>query len=950
MPARKHQYQSGLLERDQEIAAIREIVDATAKGFGQLVSVEAAAGVGKSALLAVVADLAVEAGLVILPGRSIELEQDLAYGVVRQIFSPVVYGSDGKLRRDLFEGAASAAQPLFADQLGPDGARVSGRQQVLGGLYWLCQRIADSVEGAIICLDDVQWTDPESLASLRYLAERLIGSTLTLVVSLRTDEASPHRAYASLLLPPPDTILRPAPLGPEGVRSFIARVFPEAHETFIDTCSYLTGGNPFLLKELLSSVQSDQLQPDTGTATTLEGYVPEAVLRSVMVRLARIPGPSAELAAAVAVLGSQASTSRAAVVAGLPQSVAAETVPALIEAQLFKPGQPLSFTHPLISGAVLADLTPVEAGRLHDRACRVLFEQGHLDAAASHALATPPAGDPTTAEVLRLAAESALDQGLTESAERYLVRALAEPIPRDQSAALRTSLAVAQCGNGDPSGPDNLMASITDLSSSADAVAAVRAAGRFLRQAGRIQDAARLARNLLDRLEPDDEQASWILGDFMAAASLDRTLCEFPVNHFAQVLQRSSAGDPPADPCMRSQLAASLAVAGAPATQVRPLAESALLAVLDDGAEGDRANELTLGYALAPLLYVDELDSAYQGATRALELAARRSDPLLAALASSYRCEVHHQRGDLLAAIADGETAMRLADENGWRWYRMVEPYLAHCYMDNNQVAAAEAIVDRALDAQPESVAHAMAVEANARLLMSRGRYGEALDQVTAAGRQLATDYLIDPPALVAWRSRAALAAWALGDPGQAQQLAANELELARPIGTARPIGVALRRLGMVTGGKDGIALIEESVAVLGDSPARLELARSTVELGSGLRRAGFRIAAREQLAKGLQDAEAFGASELAARAREELRAAGGRPRRIAVSGADSLTPSELRVAKLAASNLSNSEIAQALFLTKRTVEWHINRIYRKLNVTDRSGLTKAYADPADDL
>jgi DNA-binding CsgD family transcriptional regulator len=147
---------------------------------------------------------------------------------------------------------------------------------------------------------------------------------------------------------------------------------------------------------------------------------------------------------------------------------------------------------------------------------------------------------------------------------------------------------------------------------------------------------------------------------------------------------------------------------------------------------------------------------------------------------------------------------------------------------------------------------------------------------------------------------------------------------------------MALRVQGLVEGDLDRL---QEAVAVLAPAPRRLEHARALVDLGAALRRANRRADARAELAAGMELADRCGATALAARARGELVACGARPRRLQRTGVDSLTPSELRVAQLAASGLTNREIAQALFVTRKTVETHLAGVYRKLGVNDRGGL-----------
>jgi len=199
----------------------------------------------------------------------------------------------------------------------------------------------------------------------------------------------------------------------------------------------------------------------------------------------------------------------------------------------------------------------------------------------------------------------------------------------------------------------------------------------------------------------------------------------------------------------------------------------------------------------------------------------------------------------------------------------------------------------------------------------------------------------------MAWRSAAALVHARSGDADRASSLAAEEVSLARTLGTPRTLGVALRAAGLIAGGRRGLDLLHEAVDVLATSGARLEQARALCDLGAALRRDNRRRDARAPLAESLALASACGAEPLAARARDELLAAGGRPRRTALRGPDSLTASERRVAELAAAGRANREIAQELVVTVRTVEFHLSRAYAKLGVRSRAALPDALHEQA---
>jgi DNA-binding CsgD family transcriptional regulator len=193
------------------------------------------------------------------------------------------------------------------------------------------------------------------------------------------------------------------------------------------------------------------------------------------------------------------------------------------------------------------------------------------------------------------------------------------------------------------------------------------------------------------------------------------------------------------------------------------------------------------------------------------------------------------------------------------------------------------------------------------------------------------------------WRSQAALAYARAGAQEAALALAREEVELARSLGCQRALGVALTAMG-VAKGVHGLASLEEAVSALSGTDAQLELARARCELGAALRRGNRCRDARVPLREALAAAEGCGAGVLAARARAELLAAGARPRRTALRGVESLTASELRVARFAAEGCSNREIAAALVVSVRTVEFHLSGAYGKLGIAARRELAGALA------
>jgi DNA-binding CsgD family transcriptional regulator len=249
-----------------------------------------------------------------------------------------------------------------------------------------------------------------------------------------------------------------------------------------------------------------------------------------------------------------------------------------------------------------------------------------------------------------------------------------------------------------------------------------------------------------------------------------------------------------------------------------------------------------------------------------------------------------------------------------------------------DSAAAVLAGFEREIGARTQTSAGLRAVRG--RLLVAQHRPAEGLADLLAAGEvALATGSRC--PAYLPWRSAAAHAHAALGDTGAALALADEEVALARAFGAPRTLGVALRTAGAVRGDE---ALLRESLTCL----TGLERARTLAALGALLRRANRRSDARALLREALDVAQHAGAAPLRDRVEAELRATGARPRRAVLTGAEALTASERRVAELAADGLTNREIAQALFVTMRTVEGHLTGAFGKLGVRSRRELPDA--------
>ena len=294
--------------------------------------------------------------------------------------------------------------------------------------------------------------------------------------------------------------------------------------------------------------------------------------------------------------------------------------------------------------------------------------------------------------------------------------------------------------------------------------------------------------------------------------------------------------------------------------------------------------------------------------------------------------------GALDEADAAARVALRVLQEGDFApGLGFAATVLSDIAVEAGELGEAQALLDL-LPQQgwPAGVGTVLIPAARGRLRLAQGRAADALADFQACQALFSADVwgmLVRDTGYVHARSGAALALSRLGEHKRACELADAELADVRVFGAPRALGIALRAAGLARGGQEGLALLRESVAALDSSPALLERARSLAELGAALRRSGQRAAAREPLARALELAARCGARPLAARARDELKAAGARPRRPWRTGVDALTPSELRVARLAAGGRSNREIAGELYVTLKAIEGHLARAYAKLGI-----------------
>jgi DNA-binding CsgD family transcriptional regulator len=350
--------------------------------------------------------------------------------------------------------------------------------------------------------------------------------------------------------------------------------------------------------------------------------------------------------------------------------------------------------------------------------------------------------------------------------------------------------------------------------------------------------------------------------------------------------------------------------------------------------------------ALATLVAADELDAARRGTDEVLTQARQRGAALTVATISALRAVIGLRSGELSDAQADAETAIDLASELlGKEFLVLAVTAAVFAGLERGESTdSLRRLIQRSGVAfDPDFLPGAQLLHATAALRAAAGNHEAAVDALrSCAGRD--PTFGGENPAMVAWRSSAALSLSELGRYEEARNLAADEVRRAREFGAPRALGIALRTEALVGSPADRPERLAAAHEALAESPARLEQARVLTDLGATLRAGGQRSAAREPLLEALALASRCGAQMLELRARSELAAIGLRPRRAARTGTDGLTPSERRVVELAATGGTNREIAQTLFVTEKTVETHLGRAFRKLDVSSRRQLADVLA------
>ncbi|MFF3502327.1 AAA family ATPase [Streptomyces sp. NPDC003247] len=591
------------------------------------------------------------------------------------------------------------------------------------------------------------------------------------------------------------------------------------------------------------------------------------------------------------------------------------------------------FAHPLLRDAVLAGWPTARRRAARLAVAEAMLRRGdRAEPVARQLLGSGAVGLPWALRVLRYATAVAVREGRPGDAVAYLRRALAEPLSDELRQRLLTELGSLEYASaGAPAGIPRLAEALSLPAEPRDRVRTAIALGTALAARGEVRTAVDVLNRLEDRLAGHSELVRTVRTASALLSDRDQTVRREAYRWLADAAGRSPELVGATGQALLVRYAATAGASSARSAMAR------LRTLLTEPAD-PLAEPFLLGTAAAVAQWADELDEAER-------LAERGMAGQLPSLLHPMQRALHDVRLDV--AAARGRYDLLLAGR---------APVDAG--PTNADAHALLALVETGRSAEARRLAHGFDLRAAHdswelnRFLYARGVLRRTEGDATGAlhdflecGRRQSGRGVLSP-VVTPWRSAAAECQIALGTVREARALAEEELRLARVWDTPRTVGRALRVLARATGGRHGLELAEEAVALLRTSPADDELIAALLTRGLLLTTAGERARGRESLREAAERAERLGSVRLRTRAEHALRAGGARRSGTARTGSAALTTSERRIAELAAEGRTNTEIADSLHVARRTVETHLTSAYRKLGIRRRGELREALARP----
>jgi DNA-binding CsgD family transcriptional regulator len=901
--------------RSRERELLDRLLDNVRGGQSAVLVIRGEAGVGKTALLHYCARQA--SGFRIAQVAGVESEMELPFAGLHQLCAPML---------ERLGALPEPQQVALRVALGLESGDAPDRFLVALATLTLLADVA--TDRPLLCfVDDAQWLDAASAQVLGFVARRLLAESVAIVFAVR--DSTDERDFVGL----PELLLDG--LDDQDARPLLATVVPgRLDERVRDRIVAETRGNPLALLELPRGLSAAQLAGGFGLPELLplSGRIEQSFLR----RLEELPDETRKvlLVAAAEPVGDPALMWRAATRLGIPGTALEPAA----RAGLLDVGARVRFRHPLVRSAVYRSASDLERQSAHQALADVTDAALEPDRRAWHRAQATRGPDEDVADELERSAGRAQSRGglaaaaaflgraadLTVDAARRAERMLAAAQVNLQAGAFDAAhrlLAAAEAGPLDELGRARL-----DLLQAEVAYAQNRGsdAPMLLLQAARKFETidARLARDTY----LDAWSAALFAGELASAGSL------LDVSRAVRTAPKPAK---PPRPCDLLLDGFAMAFTEGRATAV-PVLQQAVTAFA--GAEVSVEEVLRWGWlATVAGVYVWDYDACLAVAIREVEVA-RDSGALevlavgLNILGQALCMGGDYARAALLIAEADSVT-----EATG----TLVGPYAALVLAGHRgRAPEASTLIEATIkEATPggQGTAVQFAHYANAMVMNGLGRYEEALPSAIAASD--------DTPELVVSR-------WALSELIEAASRTQNtelaERALARLAEHVRgsdfewALGMRARGAALLSEGEDAERLYREAIDRLGPTRLRPDLARARLLYGEWLRRENRRVDGREQLRLAHDAFVSMGADAFADRAQHELLATGAKVRQRRDDARDELTPQEEHIARLARDGRTNPEIGAQLFISPRTVEWHLRKVFTKLGITSRKGLADA--------
>jgi DNA-binding CsgD family transcriptional regulator len=897
--------------RRLECQALDRLLDTVRAGESQVLVLRGEAGVGKTALLDYVQDKAV--GWRVARAAGAEAEMELAFAGLHQLCAPML-GSLAHL--------PEPQQAAIGTALGLRGGDAPDR--FLVGLALLGLLSDAGLDQPLVCLvDDAQWLDRASLQALGFVARRLLAESVALVFAVREPSDEPE------LVVLPDMVVRGLHNG--DARALLDGVIPgRLDERVRDRIIAETRGNPLALLELPRGLSAAELAGGFGRpdAQPLASRIEQSFTR----RLDSLPAATRTLllTAAAEPVGEVPLLWRAAEELGIGRDAAAPAE----AAGLIELGTRVRFRHPLVRAAVYRSATVTDRRAVHRALAEATDPTADPDRRAWHrANATQGADEEVAAELERSAAR-AQSRGGVAAAAAFLQRVTeltADPVRRGPRAL---AAAQAKLDAGAP-GDASALAATADLCPLDELHRSrlIRLQARIAFARRRGNDVAPLLFEAARRLEPLDaalarETYLEALGAAIFAGRLSRGV---GVAEMAEAARAAPPGPP-----RRRAADLLLDALACRFTEGYVAAVHPFRRALEAVRQEEDIRWLWLAFPVAAEVWDDQ---AWEDlAARQVQIARDTGTLAVLPLALNYRSGTHLHAGEFAATTALIEEADALTASMGGTPLLYVVALLAAWRGDRTAVASvleAEFGLQSAAD-RGEGRALTWSEYAHALMYNGLGEYQAALDAASSACEH-------DDVGLVSWAMVERIEAAARTDrPDLAAPTLARLVERTRAAGTDWALGMEARSRALLSTGPAADALYREAVDRLARTRVTVHLARVHLVYGEWLRREQRRSDARQQLRTAHAMFDRFGAHGFAERARRELQATGETVRKRTVEGRDVLTPQEAQVARLAAEGRTNPEIGAQLFVSARTAEYHLHKVFTKLDITSRRQLRDA--------